>query len=253
MIADAQERLIQDALEGEATPAQAGELKRLLETNPEIRTRYEEMGEVFRMLSESAPVEPPTEMHAEIMRAIASESGAPARPSRRSHARPWSWAPAAGAFLAGAAAAALVVVSLLHGPRVGRFLGGSPESGTMAPVESERGAIVSRESIVAGSTRVELVTRRAGDDVRLEVHARGETAVDLEVQYPPDALGLTGLGWSRSPRGPVTTNAGRVSIGAMTPGDLVLTFVARGTPAAPVRVSVGGAGSALLRTAPHVP
>src|SRR5206468_2381318 len=51
MIAEHQERLIQDVLEGEASPAQAAELKRLLETSSGVRARYEELGEVFRLLS----------------------------------------------------------------------------------------------------------------------------------------------------------------------------------------------------------
>jgi hypothetical protein len=249
MIAEREERLIQDVLEGDAAPAQVAELKRLLETNPEFRARHEEMSGVFRLLAESRDVVPLATLHGDIMSAIAAEpspgAGAPSRGQRSRR----TLAPVFGAFLAGAAAASLIVVAVLRGPHTGR-LDGAPASGTLAPVPAP-GTLVSQGSIVVPGGHIELATRRAGDDVRLELHAVTSRPVDLECDFPQEALGLTGLRWSRPPAGPWAVKGGRVTLGFTTSGDLVLTFTARGPGDTPVRVRAIGAREVLLHTAPQ--
>lgn len=251
MIAEHHERLIQDVLEGEATVAQTAELKQLLETSVEFRARYEEMGDVFRMLSESPAVDPPAGMHDDIVRAIAAESRHVASAPRTARVRARGLAPVFGAFLAGAAAAALVVVSVMRGPGANPSMNGAPESGTMAPVEPAQGTLVSRESIDAGGGRVDLVSRRAGSEAWLEVHARLARPVDVEFEFPSDGLGLTGVRWSRPSAGRLTVNTGHVALGGMATADVVLTFIVHGASDAPVRVHVGGASGVLLHTAPQ--
>lgn len=249
MIAEHDERLIQDVLEGEATVAQIADHKRLMETSVEFRARHEEMGEVFRQLSASPAVGPPAGMHDDIVRAIAAESRASA--PRPAGVRRRGLTPVLGAFLAGAAAAALIVVSVMRGPGASRFSGGAQVSGTMAPVESALGTVLSRGSIDAGGGRIDLVTRRAGPEAWLEVRTRLVRPVDVEIVFPADGLGVTGARWSGPPAGRLTVNAGHVVLGGMTSGDLVLTFIARGASDAPVQVRVDGASSVLLHTAPQ--
>ena len=241
MIADAHEHLIQDVLAGEATAARAAELERLIASDPKARARYEEMRELFRMLAEAAVAQPPAELHSGIMRAIATE------PTRAANVRRhWNPAPVFGAFLAGAAAASLIVVAALRGPGGGAA---GPGSGTMAPLETTPGAVISRATLMTGNGRIECSTSRAGDDVRLELHVAAGRPVDLELTFASEALALTGLRWSRHPEGPVSATAGRVTLAGAVAGDCTLTLHARGDTDAPIQVLASGSGSVLLHTA----
>jgi hypothetical protein len=121
----------------------------------------------------------------------------------------------------------------------------------MAPIESAPGVVLSRGSIDAGGGRVELVSRRSGSEVWLEVHARFARPVDVEFEFPSDGLGLTGVRWSRPAAGQLTLDAGQVVLGDVASGDVVLTFIVRGASDVPVRARAGGVGSVLLHTAPQ--
>ena len=253
MIAEHQDRLIQDVLEGEATPAQATELKRLLESSAEVRARYEELGEVFRVLSEAPAVDPPAGLHDAVMNAIAAEPRHSAIPVLARRPRTRGLIPVLSAFVAGAVAATLIVVAVVRGPDANRPVGGAPESGTMAPVESLRGPVLSRATLTPAGGRVELVARHAGSSVWLEVHARLARPVDLDFEFPADGLGLTGVQWSRATVGQSTVGAGSIVLRNVATGEVVLTFTARGTSDVPVRVRAGDAAGVLLHTAPQPP
>jgi hypothetical protein len=201
------------------------------------------------MLSESATI-PPPELHDQIVQAIAAETRPAAGARGLSGARAWIPARVIAAFVAGAAAAALIVVSVLRGPTAGRDPGGAPESGTMAPLESTQGEMLTRAAIVAADGRADFVTRRAGDQVWLEVHARLGQAIDLEFEFPSDALDLTGVRWSRAGSGQLAAGPGRLKLPAQATGDVILLFRAHGASDAPVTVRAGAAGSVVLRTAP---
>ena len=167
---NAQEHLLQDVLDGSASPAQRAELENLLSTDETLRTRRAELVEVMRVLGDaSAEVAPPTELHATIMAAINAEPRNGVRRTARGWHMPRPWLQLCGGFLAGAAAAALVVVSIQKGPGAGLLENHGEMSGTLAPNRTGSWPIVSTASLATPQGKVELVTHRLGERVRLEI------------------------------------------------------------------------------------
>lgn len=239
MIADLHERLIQDVLEGTATPAQVAEVERLRHTNPEFAARHDELATVFRVLDEPAPALPPG-LHDEIMRAVAAEPRAAVVPARRR-------IPAFVTFLAGAAAASVVLMTLLQGGATGPAGSpGSSLSGTMAPAARAPGAVVARVALDATGGRIDVVATRNGSQVRVAIHARCSRTTTLTLDYPPAALDVQALGWA-NPARDVAIAGGRMTL-AVANDDVEITFHAHTDVDAPIRLDAEGAG-ATLRTA----
>ena len=246
MITDAHEQLIQDVIAGEASPARAAELEHLIASNPEARFRYDEMRELFRVMADAPVPQPPADLHAGIMRAIAAEpSHAIVTRVRRSRLS------LVATFLTGAAAASLVIVAMLRGPVAGLPGPDLATSGTMAPLEASKGAATSRASLATGVGWIELSSSRMGDVVRLDIHSPAGSPAGLEVTFASEDLALTGMRWAQHPEGPITATAGRVTLAGRVAGDVTLTFHATTAGDAPIRVSAEGSQSVLLHTSPQ--
>ena len=250
MISERHEQLIHEILEGDASPAQRAELERLIAADPEIRARHDEMSSVFRLLAEAPDPGVPDDLHAGIVRAIAAEPPHGVPESRATGLRRGSRWPVLGAFLAGAATASLLVVAALRGPYTGRPGTGDLASGTLAPLEPARGRLVSNNSFTARDGRIEWVVRRSGSSVEIDVRVQGDRAVDLGFDYPADSLDLIGLQWSGPPLGTGSMGVGRLTVGGVRPGSLVIKFTSRGPADALIHTRVGGQAGATLHTGP---
>jgi hypothetical protein len=99
---------------------------------------------------------------------------------------------------------------------------------------------------------VEIVAFRAGDRVRLEVRVRCERPVDLDCEFPPAALGLTGVAWSPPLAGRAAVNAGHVTLAATAVADCAISFQA-GAGDAPIVVRAGAEASTTVHTGPQTP
>ena len=175
MISERHEQLIHDVLEGDASPAQCAELERLGAADPESRARYGELSGVFCLLSEAHEPGVPGDLHGGIMRAIAAE------PSHRArvHRPLWNLLPLFGAFAGGAVAAVLIIVPTLR-ERTSDLLGNrAPVSGTMAPVEPDRGGFLSRQSMTTAGGSISSITRRSGNRIQLQLDVQGDHPAEI--------------------------------------------------------------------------
>lgn len=245
MITDTHEQLIHDVIAGEASPARTAELERLIASDPDARARYDEVRELFRVLADAPVPQPPADLHAGIMRLIAAEPRQAIKTRPRSN--PFSLV---ATFLAGAAAASLVVVALLRGPGLGLQGSGLATSGTMAPLEVSKGAATSRASLATGVGRVECSSLRMGNEVRLDIHSPAAIPAGLEVSFASEDLTLTGMQWSHDPTGPVTATSGRVTLVGLAAGDVTLTFRAHGAGDTPIYVNTGNSEGVQLHAGP---
>ena len=232
MTTDAHEQLIQEVLGGEATPARTSELERLIAADPVARTRYEEMRLLFHMLADAPDASPPADLHAGIMQGIAA-----ATPLLRPVRRRWLSMPVLGGFLAGAAAAALVVVAIVRGPD---GLAGSRTSGTMAPLGTQGAGNIPETSFMTTGGRVSVVSTRDGDHLHVVIRSRVTRPIDLEAQYDPQRFELTGFSESPLPARQITRLPGRILLPGNIATEVQLNFRAIGSDDSPIRVTAPG-------------
>ncbi len=246
MISERHKQLIHEVLEGDATPAQRTELEQLVAADPEIRARHEELSAVFRLLGEAHDPEVPQELHADIMRAVAAEPPHGIRARRPA----WNLLPLFGAFSAGAVVAALIIVPALRGP-TSKLLGDHAllTSGTMAPVERDRGTVVSMQSMTTPGGSIAAVAWRSGNRIQLELDVQGDHPAEIAVDYAPEALGITAMRWPHEVIEPATVSAGHLMIRVTRPGPFVLEFVAKAQADSPIHIRAAGGEEATLHTA----
>ena len=232
MTTDAHEQLIQEVLGGGATPAQTSELERLIAADPVARTRYEEMRQLFRMLADAPNSSPPADLHAGIMQGIAAAAPLPRPVRRRGFLKP-----VIGGFLVGAAAASLVVVTIVRG--LDGFAG-ARTSGTMAPLGAQGAGIISETSFMTTGGMVSVVSTRDGDHLRVVIRSRVTRPIDLEAQYDPARFELTGWGWVPALKREITRLPGRILLPGTTADQVQLNFTAIGSDNSPIRVTAPG-------------
>lgn len=240
MISERQEQLIQDVLEGDASASQRAELERLVAADAAVRERWEEMSRVFRLLSDAPAAEFPSALHAELMTALDAE-----REHGSASPRPrWNFIPVMGAFLAGATAATLVVVSVTRGPQ-GGISGPAPVSGTMAPAAAEP-ILLSTAILRSPLGDVSLSTFRRDGEVVLQVRSHASRAA-LQVTYSADSLAFVGVRADHPGElGPTASRTGYVSLSFDGGGEV--TFRSRTSGDASIRVGRPGSDLAVLHT-----
>jgi len=153
------EQLMHDVLDGVATPEEETRLEQRLAADPVLRERYTELRSMFDTLNRMPLVDPPDDLHAELMRTIErGQAGRTRNPGWLAvladsfRARP---VPAFG--LAGLTIVALALVLWSGaGRRDMRIAGGdSPVTGTMAPP-----AAADVVSLEAGDARIRIELER---------------------------------------------------------------------------------------------
>ena len=199
MIDDQDERLLQDELDGVASPEGSKRLRERLAQSAEVRARQRELETVARALDQVRMEEAPVDLKEGVLAAIAAaERPGPARtgwlenPGGASRGRPvlaWAYP-----FLAGAVAGGLLI-ALATGNLAPRTWTDLPVIGAMLP--SERGALVDHRDLALGTARVALETRRAADGVRVGFEVAQARGAELTLEFDIAALQPVGLRWER--------------------------------------------------------
>jgi len=242
MIDDQDERLLQDELDGVASPEGSKRLRERLAQSEEVRARRQELQSVTRALDQVRMEEAPADLKEGVMAAIAAaERPSPARagwvenPGGASRRRPvFAWA---YPFLAGAVAGGLLI-ALVTGNLAPRARTDLPVSGAMLP-GSDRGTLVDHRELRLGTARVALETRRTADGVGVGFDLAQAPGVELTMEFDIAALQPVGLQWERPGRQQAELEAGTVRLRMMEDG--------RGT----VLLSALRAGDALVRVRFH--
>lgn len=200
MIDDQDERLLQDELEGVATPEGSKQLRDRLAESAEVRERRRELETVARALDQLPLEEAPADLKAGVMAAIAAEGraragwlGSPGGALRGRPGRAWAFA-----FLTGAVAGGLLI-ALVTGNLAPRARTDLPVAGAMLPGPG-RGAAVEHRDLSLGTARVMLETRRAADGVHLEFEFAQAGEAELTLGFDGAALQPAGLRWERPGR-----------------------------------------------------
>ena len=255
MIDDQDERLLQDELEGVASPEGSKRLRDRLAQSAEVRARRQELETVARALDQVRMEEVPTDLRAGVMAAIAAAGRpSPARkgwlegpgdPARRRPVLAWAYP-----FLAGAVAGGLVIAlatgNLAPHPRTDL-----PVSGAMLP-GPERGALVDRKELTLGTARVAIETRRAADGVLVEFDLAQARGTELTLEFDIAALQPLGLRWERPGRHQAELGAGSLRLQVAQDGRGTALLSPQRAGDAPILVRFrreGGSTEAVLHTA----
>jgi hypothetical protein len=215
------DHLIQEVLDGSASPSDQERIRTLVARDPVVRERFEELSTVFEALGSVPESEPPASLHGDIMNAI----GTSPRP-----------APETTGWLAGlrTALARRPVATLAYGFVAGALVGASalvinggplPVSGTFAPMSSSADArFVARQVVRLGESNVTLETWREGATVELRVQPGDAPGLEAEVATEDGKPATMGVTWSKP--GPHTLDVlpGRAVASQAGDGDFRIAF-----------------------------
>jgi anti-sigma factor RsiW len=188
---DEVDRLIQDELDGVATPEEAARLKQRLAEAEADRGKYRDMQTVFGLLDRMDMVEPPPDLKTNVLRAVEPrilsveskrgvwillKSAFQRRPLFR-FAYPFALGTALGALVVGLA--------------IGRFGPTAPNrdsdlSGSMLPSTSVRGGdILDRSGLELGGARLTAETRAYPHGVAVQIEIKSTSPVDVGIRFDP--------------------------------------------------------------------
>jgi hypothetical protein len=179
--------LIQAKLDGTASPQEALRLEALLQSDPRVRARQDELAAVFTALAGRTLETPPADLSAGILRAVRQTPEAVRRAPREAARPAFSWFRLA--LPAAAVCAALVLVwAAYHDPA--SLPGDTPAlSGSLASLDGHQQHI--RLSHDASS--LEVNARPAGAGLTaIELH-NGSGPVQVSLLAAPDAVELNSL------------------------------------------------------------
>ncbi len=235
------ERILQDELEGVATPEDSRRLREHLARNAGARERRRDVEAVFEALARVPEEDAPADLKEGVMAAIAAGHEPAAAQSGQLEARKaalrgphrLAWA---SPFLAGAVAGGLVIalVTGILGPRVRTDL---PVTGTMLP-RPEEGALIDRQELRLAGGGVTLETRRSAGLVRLAFAATASHPLDLTFTFDAGALRVEGFRWNRDGDHQAELAAGRIRLRLTGADRGVALLAAAAAGDAPVRVTI---------------
>jgi hypothetical protein len=239
------ERLMNDQLDGVATPEDTERLSRALESREEVRLQYRKLGGVFTGLSRMEMEDPPASLKQGVLRAIqAIESPFPARGGwlhsistllRERAGFRHAYAFAAGAAL-GVLAFAILTGNLMTRPGVDS----RPFTGTMAPLSPDGvyRHIVSRNFVLHdGHVLVEVLSGKDGLVARITAEA--PLGSNVVVSFDPASWSATAVRQDLAGN-EVMLGTGRLSIRMQRLGQSqYLLYLARKGPAgSPLRIAI---------------
>lgn len=222
----------------------------------EIRDDRDEA--VSRALDRMGMVEPPAELKKHVLRAIKARRPAPVRIGwieglRESFRR----RPLLGTvypFVAGAAAAAIVLTILSGGARFdrkGALLGAMAPSASDVP--GDVGARTDDQRYEVNGANVRLTALRNGDDVQAGVEARSSGEVEITLKFDPRRLKPVTFTQDREWQGVLESGPGLLRIRQQGDVNVMFRFEDSGAGDAPIEVTVeagGGAVRGVLQTNP---
>ena len=233
-------QLMNNQLDGVATPEESERLSQALDSREDLRSEYRKLGGVFAVLSRLDMEEPPPDLKQNVMREILRRDAAPSRMGLRdwirASVRGWStYSFAAGAAL-GVLAFALLTGNLTTRPGtdVDRFMG------TMArpsgPASYHR--ISSRDfALPTGRVLVEVLS--GSDGYLARIVSTAPPGTDLVLSFDPAVWGVEGLRQGQAGN-EVMLGFGRLSVRIQRLGQSqYLLYLARKGPAgSPLRIGI---------------
>ncbi len=237
------ERLIQDALDGVATPEQESRLREILATDPEARQRQREVAAVFHALEGVKTAEAP-DLRGRVLSAIGREAQAGATRSSWTGSLRRAFARRPGLALAYAFGAGAVVSALALAFATGALTRGGraslPVSATMVSPTSS--AHAHREVTVGGATVV-LESRRLPGAAEVLVASGAAPDARITLEYDAAALRVSALDWGRPGAGRASLEPGRIHLEPQG-ADCRIEFTIVGAPPPVIAVVERAAGSA---------
>jgi anti-sigma factor RsiW len=246
------ERMMQDRLDGTASPAEVERLEAWLATNELGRTRMRELERLFSTLERVPAAEAPAGLREDVISALQARAGRIA--PRRSSVAQRSWlgpqARLAYVFAAGLAAGA-VVMGVVTGviPPVAPGTG-SGVSGSMIPARAPSASV--ERTVAAGDAQVKVIVWRAGSVRRLSLSLAGGVPAGIELTFDSGRLTAGSLRQGQPTAG-IQIAPGRVLIQGQASGEFSLEFDDSGS-SAPIHLELraGGASAAAELPAPGV-
>jgi hypothetical protein len=256
MIEREYEALIQDLLDGQATPRDVERLEAWLASSDAGRTRRRELEGVFQILERVRSVEAPPDLRDRVLESLQTRAEARLSPGERGGARIrpprtlFGYRVKLAYVLAAGIAAGAVGLGALTGVLRTTGPGRDPSiSGSMMPaVPPASGAV--RLALSAGEARMEAVTWRVGKARLVAVVLRGGEPAGIELQFDPGSLSVGAVRQGRYPL-PLASEAGKLVFQTQIGGDYMLEFTEHEPEAAiQVILRVGHLSTAGVLAAP---
>jgi hypothetical protein len=252
------DRIVNDDLDGVATPEEREALKAYLGRDAEARERYGDWKELFASLDDAGLEEAPPDLSPSVMRAVVAQRRVELPASRsagwvetfRSVFRVPTWRSAltfASGVGVGAAAIALVAGNLVGGARYGS----SDLSGAMMPRDAgPSGRVVEERTLQAGAYSISAGTRRTSDGVVLRIEASGGGAdgAVLVAAYDGGALHPEALRMDPPSAGDVEVGPNRIRFGLQGAGTFTVSLRSEEAQSAPLELELRS-GAQSSRTA----
>jgi len=240
------EQLIEDVLDGQATPGDRARLEPWLAMTEEGPTRMRHLEGLFATLDRVPFAELPVGLASEVEQAIRARA-----PSRASAVRRPFWAAAPRTRLAMVFAAGLAAGVIGWGAVTGILRPGAPgrESvvGTMMPATRAPKGSLSR-NWSAGETKVEASTWRAGTSRWVRLAVEGRAPAEVELRF--DAAALSSVAVRQSdPSARVALDPGRILIRVASRGQFTFEFGEPG-PAGSIQVIARAADGSFSEALP---
>jgi hypothetical protein len=211
-------RLMNDQLDGVATPEDSDRLKRHLAESAEARIKFRELGDVFTSLNRVEMVDPPSNLTQDVIRSIGVRAvSAPARSGwleligdafRKRPALRYAYS-----FAAGAGVAAMLFALVTGGALTRSQRADDPFVGTMLPTSSLAGfqRVDGREyRLQRGSVIIESLA--SSDGLVARVEASGPVGTEIEISYDPTVLTASALRQRHSGGNEVSLGQGQLQI-----------------------------------------
>jgi hypothetical protein len=241
------EQLMQDVLDGTATPLEVERLESWLAGNELGRTRMRELEGIFTTLGRVPAAEAPAGLKEGVLSVLQSRAQAGEIRHSRPPLRSWfgSRARLGFAFAAGLAAGA-VVIGVATGIIPPVAPGSSPGvSGTMMPAPASPNR-VERTLAVAGA-RVQAMAWRTNDGRRVSLSLQGKSPAEIELSFDASRLSARTLQQAQ-PEGAVESRPGRVLVQGQG-GEFSFDFNAVDA-SAPIHVELRAGGSSAAAELP---
>jgi hypothetical protein len=233
-------QLMNNQLDGIATPEESDRLNRVLESREDLRLEYRKLGGVFAVLSRVDLEDPPPDLKQNVMREIRRREAVPSRAGWLAWVRAAFGARSAYSFAAGAALGVLAFALLTGnlttrpGADVGSF------TGTMArpsgPASYHR--IASRDfTLRTGGVSVEVLS--GSDGYLARIASTAPPGTDLVLSFDPAVWSVEGMR-QREAGNEVMLGFGRLSVRIQQFGESqYLLYMARKGPAgSPLRIAI---------------
>jgi hypothetical protein len=239
MIDREHEQLMQEVLDGTASPPEVERLEVWLAGNELGRTRMRELEGIFLTLGRIPAAEAPAGLREGVLNVLQPRAAVGKTLHPRPHLRSWfgSRARVGFAFAAGLAAGA-VVVGVFTGIIPPVAPGSGPGvSGTMMPAPASPSRV--ERTLAVPAARVQAMAWRTNDGRRVSLVLQGSGPAEIELSFDASRLSVRTL-YQAHPAGVVESRPGRVLVHGQG-GEFSLDFSAVDA-SAPIQVELRSAG-----------